>query len=1034
MNKGLAAFAAFLGVLCSGVVDAETTFYENEHALFSLRPAADKEVTHLTRVGPIGISLDLLQPAFTMRIKEVEPGSPAAATGQLKPGMIIQSINGEKLADIDPRIQLGNLITQAEATDGKLRMLVSDRPEGPSREVTVQLEVLGEYSDTWPLDCPKSERIVRNYAEYLKQPRANQGFADIGMLFLLSTGDESDLAHVRKWARAHEGNFSYPWHIGYGGLALCEYYLRTGDEQVLPAIQKMADRLVEMENFGGWAGRGATAHLSYGGGGGHLNAAGTLCVGYLMLAKECGADVPEETLLRVLRRFYRYSGRGNVPYGQGKPEGGYVDNGKNGKLAFSMAAAAALDPRGEDSLYARARDTSAQFAFYSTSYMLHGHTGGGIGEIWRSASMGLVRDKLPEHYREFMDNRRWHYELSRRFDGSFAILGGARYDDVSWGAGYALTYTVPRKTLRLTGAPPTKFSKTYALPERPWGTAEDDDFQSIEPAAGPNGEAYDLSSETFAEHTAMAMIRRLGDGDVDEATLNRFIRHPDYVVRSLAARSIHRHGEQTLLSLLACEDARVRRAALEGLKGQPKTLMSREVFDHVIGMIEEPEESWFVKDMAIQAIGEAPQEWIVGHVDVLVPFLEHEEWWLQHAALEALAPVVADERCYQQVLPAIGELLRTNYHYSLSARLRWGPIPKNLRQASPEVQQVARESLKEAYVHFVEYDHPSEQVENIVNPMTLEAIADSIVKTPGGYEVLYEIGKQQHPDQKLPFKEVFLKADPERLSPALRKIVDEAVGGNLIPAYVKKHRETLLKEAASEEVRRGRMGGLTALYRKLGVDEYNWRHFGPLPADMTWHYHSFDPPEKWLKPDDRLGRYREVTFPEGMDEWYTLDFNPQAHDWKRGKSPFGAADGEKGYISGARHPCSLAFCRCGEPINTLWEKDVLLIRGTFDFPTFEEGYRYRLLHGGISHVGSGGGYRLYVNGKLFVEDKTGVDRRGGAKPEGKVITKEWWPEFEDGQVTLSAISFKKHHPRTKKYGGNIAIFIQRMKVPPLEEE
>ncbi|HKK30842.1 MAG TPA: hypothetical protein VKA18_10665, partial [Alphaproteobacteria bacterium] len=74
------------------------------------------------------------------------------------------------------------------------------------------------------------------------------------------------------------------------------------------------------------------------------------------------------------------------------------------------------------------------------------------------------------------------------------------------------------------------------------------------------------------------------------------------------------------------------------------------------------------------------------------------------------------------------------------------------------------------------------------------------------------------------------------------------------------------------------------------------------------------------------------------------------------------------------------------------------------------------------------------NGKLFVEDTTGVDRRGGAKPEGKVITKEWWPEFEDGQVTLSAISFKKHHPRTKKYGGNITIFIQRMKVPPLEEE
>lgn len=46
-----------------------------------------------------------------------------------------------------------------------------------------------------------------------------------------------------------------------------------------------------------------------------------------------------------------------------------------------------------------------------------------------------------------------------------------------------------------------------------------------------------------------------------------------------------------------------------------------------------------------------------------------------------------------------------------------------------------------------------------------------------------------------------------------------------------------------------------------------------------------------------------------------------------------------------------------EPLNSLWENDVLLVRSEFEFPPFEEGYRYRLLHGGISHVGSGGGYR-----------------------------------------------------------------------------
>ena len=50
-----------------------------------------------------------------------------------------------------------------------------------------------------------------------------------------------------------------------------------------------------------------------------------------------------------------------------------------------------------------------------------------------------------------------------------------------------------------------------------------------------------------------------------------------------------------------------------------------------------------------------------------------------------------------------------------------------------------------------------------------------------------------------------------------------------------------------------------------------------------------------------------------------------------------------------------------------------------------------------------------------------------------MITRDWWPDFENGKVTLAAISFKKHHPKSKKYGGDIAFFMQRMKVPPLEE-
>lgn len=46
--------------------------------------------------------------------------------------------------------------------------------------------------------------------------------------------------------------------------------------------------------------------------------------------------------------FYRFVGRGNNPYGNNKPESGYTDNGKNGNLAFAMAAATSLTPDGEE--------------------------------------------------------------------------------------------------------------------------------------------------------------------------------------------------------------------------------------------------------------------------------------------------------------------------------------------------------------------------------------------------------------------------------------------------------------------------------------------------------------------------------------------------------------------------------------------------------------------------------------------------------------------------------------------------------------
>lgn len=725
--------------------------------MFAFRPAAiSKKPYVLTRFGPVGIAIELGQPAFTMKVKTVEPGSPAEKTG-LKPNMMIETINGQKLKDIDPRIQLGEIITKAEAGNGEIQIAIAG-----GKNFSVKIPALGSYSPTWPMNCPKSDKIVRNLAEHLKRElksktwnKAQIGFSDIGILYLLSTGDESDLAAVRKYMHdsvTKRKASTYAWYWGYDGITFCEYYLRTGDEIVLPVIQRNVNIAVEREYFGGWGGKGLLASTNYGGGGGHLNAASTLPIGFLMLAKECGANVPDDTLLRCLKQFYRYAGRGVVPYGNNMPEMTYVDNGKTGALAISMSAAAALAGQGDESIYAQARDTAAMHSFYSTSYMLIGHTGGGIGEVWRSNAMGLLHEKKPNHYRQFMDGRRWHYELSRRFDGTFGILAGGRYDNEEWGAGYALTYTMPRKTLRISGAPAGPYSKPYKLPENPWGTKQDMMFVSPTPPQFPNGTFLDTSKETLEDHTGIPLNKLFRDPEVKADTIRNYMHHPDYVVRMTAGWELYKFEPAFLTEFLEHKDPRVRCAAMAGTASPydnvnnfdgVKNLIDEKNYNLIVSMLKDPQESWFVKKFALDVLAKLPEKSIIEQADLIISYLKHEEWWLQSAAVDGLVKIMGHPDCYKTVLPALGEFYRTNSMRPLTWPLREGNGRKLkiFKSANPEIQKLALESFKDAYIGFqpVKAKNPinSDKV-NFPNKQNLGTILSLL---PGGKEVLAELKK-----------------------------------------------------------------------------------------------------------------------------------------------------------------------------------------------------------------------------------------------------------------------------------------------------
>ncbi len=1053
--------AIAISLACATETAEGQPFYENPRGLFSTRPDATKSLTNIKRFGPVGMGIDLIQPAFTMRISHIEEGSPAAATGKLKAGQIIDSINGQKLAKIDPRIQLGQILAAAEASDGVLRFAI----RGEAEDAIVEVPVLGAYSRTWPLDCPKSDRIVRGFADYLSKPGADKGFSGIGMLFLLSTGDDKDLEVVRRWARG-VGASTYAWHLGYGGIPLTEYYLRTGDEVVLPKIQKWVDNAVKGQYLDGWAGRGGVPRVTYGMG--HLNAGGTAVVTFLLLAKECGADVPDHALLGALVHFYRYAGRGGNPYGDGRPEVGFVDNGKNGNLAFAMAAAAALTPDGENSVYAGARDVCAMTSFYTTSFMLHGHTGGGIGEIWRSAAMGLLQEKKPKQYREFMDNRQWHYDLSRRFDGSFTILGGARYDNTSWGAGYGLAYTIPRKTLRVTGAPPTRYSKPYRLPEQPWGTRADNAFVSLEAVPDATGQRQDLSGETLAEDASIPVLYRIQpSGEVGDDILRRYIHHQDHNIRFVAANKAlginsgyigwrSPGGEirnDLVMEFLRSGDPRVRRAMfaaiVETLRREKRTeVLTREVFDLAVRAVEASGESWWVKDAALHVIGYAPTDWVVPHVDLLLPFLQHEDWWLQNATLTALTPVVADERCYQRVLPPIGELIRTNQRSALTLGLMGG-LRAKIKAGSPAVHRLASEALKEAYTGYAGVrTAPGGQDISSTLDSHLEFIAASLADVPGGLDVLYDVVRERFPQEALPYKEFFLSADRALFGPKLKKAIAPIITEELIPEYVGRNREALRKQAASE-VQSEYPGGprdaidpLAALYHRAGIREYGWRMFADL-RHAEWSYHTFDPIAADQVPWDQLvTRYREVTLPDGMESWHAIDFDPAKAGWKRGRSPFGQYDGKipQGAFSKCSAACNGPGCFGAAQVRTFWDQEVLLLRGTFEIPPLKEGHRYRLRVNDGNHVGIGGGHIIYVNGKQLIEAKTCGGRGSGGQPKGAFITQEFLDDFQAGEVTIAVKTFLRFNskykvkPSTRVPQGKISLHLEEMKLPPMGDD
>ena len=283
------------------------------------------------------------------------------------------------------------------------------------------------------------------------------------------------------------------------------------------------------------------------------------------------------------------------------------------------------------------------------------------------------------------------------------------------------------------------------------------------------------------------------------------------------------------------------------------------------------------------------------------------------------------------------------------------------------------------------------------------------------------------------------KEELAAMAPALKPYIM----GSLIPSYVKNRIYVAAyqrkgawaadvvsgnsPEKAKATIESSGLDDLIGFYNTVGIDEYNWKPFGPEMRTSEWEYHSFKPGEPAIAKDK--SQYREVKMPTGMENWYANDFDATKAGWKTGQAPFGQSGGERKALMGE---CPNPQCRCDVTPNTLWENDALFIRQTFEVPKLKEDHRYRLVVGGGNHAWAGDGFVVYLNGKKFAEETNAKFKNGGTS--GMYFFNDFLPELKSGKITLAIHSFLRRSGQAGKEAppkGHLSVWLEEAKIPPL---
>ena len=409
--------------------------------------------------------------ASSRQILVTHVGAKSPADGIIQVDDVILGVAGQPFTD-DARKSIALAIQEAEkeANDGKLKLTCWRA--GETKELEIKLRVMGTYADTAPYQCEKSAKILEEACVNLaKETPQDTWHGGISGLALLATGKEEYLPIIREWAYKmgpttldiKDKTNGSAWDLGYRSMFLAEYYLLTGDKNVLHAINEITLSLARGQGMYGTFGHGFSQPTPDGKRNGSIppygpvNQAGLSANMGIIMGAKCGIKAPEidAAIERAANFFAYFMDKGAIPYGEHEPWP-YHDN--NGKCAMT-AMMFSLEGK---------RKAEAQF-FAKMATAAHrnrecGHTGQGFSYLWGALGANVGG---PDAAAAFFKESSWHFDLVRRCDGSFTYDGAEQYgggkthDNTYYGkssynglspnASYVLTYSLPLKKLILTG-------------------------------------------------------------------------------------------------------------------------------------------------------------------------------------------------------------------------------------------------------------------------------------------------------------------------------------------------------------------------------------------------------------------------------------------------------------------------------------------------------------------------------------------------------------------------------------------------------